>query len=302
MIREDQFNLQSSPYPYLVTDHFCSPSDLERINFEHSKLFQSEIKTWAGGQESRENIVVTRNCEFMQDYSHLYPTIVSLFNSLDSLEFRSYLYRAFKGYLSKNAFTGKQIKAFFESDLEVQLCRSVDGYENPIHVDTRKRVVHALLYLNHNNLVGGEFDIIKYRHAKQSWEYPQFADTMSVEKILRFSPNNNRSIFILSTPNSYHRGVKSSGTRNFLYIAYNYSEVAWKQCASWQNPKPFKTALDNQKKREAEYLLPSPMLMSIKDNMLTSCPIITKSKPIKSARIGTDQTLIEGLMRNKYHV
>ena len=283
------------PYPFLITDNFLGNDDIQAINEEHNYLFDSGIETWAGGQESRENIVITNQNNFFKKVSNSCPNIEKLFKTLDSADFRGYLFETFREYLHSNAFIGKQADAFLNSTLELQLCRSVDGYENPIHVDTRKRIVHALVYLNHKDLSGGEFDIVEHKKRDKSWDYPQYPDTGEIKNIYRYSPNNNRSIFILSTPNSYHRGVKAKGMRNFLYIGFNYSEPAWNAHSSWNDPKPFKSSLLKQEASQLNQPLPKCRIMDSLNGESKRSRAYKVVKPVKSESIGSVKFLIQGL-------
>lgn len=297
MLQTSNFIYSDSPYPFLVTDNLLNKVDIASLNVEHNNFFQSGIKAWSGGQECRENIVLTENNAILDNYTDAKSSIRRLFHDLNSFEFRRYLYQVFNNSLHPHGFAAKQCEAFFESTLEVQLCRSVDGYENPIHVDTRKRIVHALIYLEHQDLVGGEFDIAAHTSRPLAWDYPQFPHPQNISCVLRFKPTNNRSIFILSTPNSYHRGVKSKGIRNFLYIGYNYPEIAWKSHVSWQKPKPFSISLTTQKQHELSTPLPTPIDMCIRHNSLQAETKRKMIRPVSSPFIGSDDRFLKGLSR-----
>ena len=68
---------------------------------------------------------------------------------------------------------------------DVQLCESCDNYENPWHVDTRKRYVHMLIYFGNDEIEeGGEIGIAKHKELSSLGyeDVPEFAYDMCAQR------------------------------------------------------------------------------------------------------------------------
>lgn len=182
-----------------------------------------------------------------------YPAYYKLFQYITSDDFKQALLKQ---------FTRETMKHYgFKGDLKhceavMQICESTGGYENPFHVDSRKRIVHGLLYFGKENIQsGGELCIAKHKHLNGFETYPQYPQLDDLEQIKAFPPNDNFGLFVLSVPNSYHKGNITVGTRQFIYISLDYTggdRVAWK-CGWTHKTKPFDIGLKQQKNNRETY-------------------------------------------------
>ena len=180
-----------------------------------------------------------------QKNSNLYQ----LYSYLDSKKFRSYLFGVFGNYLLQYGFLGSRIKGFFESKLDLEICQASANYENPFHVDTRKRVIHGLLYFGKDDLIGGELILAKHKKQKLI-DYPQIPLLEDIEEVRTIEPEDNTGLFILSTPNSFHKGQCGKGIRRFCYWGYNYEikEKCWLFSKTWDKPMKFNQETLNYQK------------------------------------------------------
>ena len=83
----------------------------------------------------------------------------------------------------------------------------------------------------------------KYKKLENT-QYYKYANPDEIEKIFVIKPKDNRLVVIASTPNSYHKGCKMKGERNFIYIGYNSKGDAWIHNNNWDNSeiKPINSA------------------------------------------------------------
>lgn len=243
--------LDTTYFPIITFDDGMLDSNLYqelKNTFPNLKHF----KTTNSGQTYRKNIELRLNGT--KDHKHnikmmktKYPKYHDLFIYLTSQEFKTKLFEKFKDtILKKNGFIGN-IK---QSSILMQVCESTGGYENPFHVDSRKRIVHGLLYFGKDTITqGGELCIAKHKEFNKLENYPQYPTLSNIEQITAFPPDDNFGLFVLSTPNSYHKGNSTQGIRRFLYISLDYTggnKIAWK-CGWTRNTKTFKIGLKQQK-------------------------------------------------------
>lgn len=194
------------------------------------------------GQLYRKNIVITKNNEEYNKLQKLNPEFVEFFKFLDSDNFKNYLINRFQNDFEKYDFIGD----FNDCEIEMSICESTNNYENPWHVDTRKRIFHILIYFGKDDIQSGG-EIMIGKHLFQS-QYPQYPNITNLITTRKYEPNDNFGIIILSTPNSYHKGCQTLGTRRFLYIGYNNKKgSAWKHSIDWNQKKPFHIRLQEEK-------------------------------------------------------
>jgi len=229
-------------FPLLECEDFLPKQFYEQLKSTFPNFNNYQYSS--NGQQFRYNVCVIKNNINHQLLKQHNPEFATLFDYLCSNEFKRKIFTKFTPQLMKeNGFIGN-LKDY---QVEMQICQSGSNYENPWHVDTRKRIVHGLLYFGQDTIQeGGEIAIAKHKKMKLE-EYPQYPKIDNLEEITKFKPKDNFSIFILSTPNSYHKGCKLKGLRRFLYIGFNYLKGnAWKCKPDWNQRKPFHIELANQ--------------------------------------------------------
>lgn len=224
----------------------------------------SDFKVTNSGQAHRTNIELRENGTSEHKHnlkvlSEKYPDYYKMFTYFNSSEFKDEIFKRFnKDVMDKYGFIGN---THLNISVLVQICKSTGGYENPFHVDTRKRIVHGLVYFGMDDIEsGGELCIGKHTSLKEWKDYPQYPNLQNIEEVQSFDPEDNFGLFVLSTPNSYHKGNATIGTRKFLYISIDYtsddggssSNIAWE--SGWgNNTKPFSVGLKNQKNDKIKY-------------------------------------------------
>ena len=113
----------------------------------------NEYKTESFGQRFRDNLLITQQMRsptspfYREHYAWL-----QLEAYLASSVFISKLIAMFPNSMfDKHGFIGK----LENLSLDFQLCEAFSGYENPWHVDTRKRIFHMLLYFGEDGIESG---------------------------------------------------------------------------------------------------------------------------------------------------
>ena len=250
IVQKSYLNISDDFFPYVKSNTFLNEFFYKNLKEESTHLFKDPNYYQSnGGQQHRKNITLSKyNDNFKyakQSNSYLYQ----LYSYLDSKKFRSYLFTVFGNYLLKYGFLGSRIKGFFESKLDLEICQASANYENPFHVDTRKRVIHGLLYFGKDDLIGGELILAKHKEQKLI-DYPQIPLLEDIEEVRSIEPEDNTGLFILSTPNSFHKGQCGKGIRRFCYWGYNYeiTEKCWLFSNSWDKPMKFNQETLNYQK------------------------------------------------------
>lgn len=253
----DQSEINDDFFPLIVFNEGMFNEEMyKKLKSTFPKL--SDFKVTNSGQVHRTNIELRKggsaqhkhNVKVMKDK---YPAYYKIFQYFTGDDFKKQIFSRFDDeMMKKNGFKGDVNKC----DVLVQICESTGGYENPFHVDSRKRIVHGLLYFGKDTIKsGGELCIGKHKHCNNLTSYPQYPKLENLEEIKSFEPNDNFGVFVLSTPNSYHKGNSTQGTRRFLYISIDYTggnRVAW-ECGWTNKTKPFTEGLKSQKSDAGTY-------------------------------------------------
>lgn len=207
----------------------------------------SKYNLTSSNQKFRKNIVVSRNNQNERLLQELNIHFYKLWQYLNSSQFKTKILEI---------FTEKKLQAYgFKGDVikllpEMSICESSSSYENPWHIDKRKRFIQMLVYFGTDNIKsGGEIAIGKHKKLDSWIEYPQYPELSDLVETIKFPPSDNLGLIILSTPNSYHKGCELKGTRRFLYIALNHpGSDAWVNGWS-RNSKPFEVGLKKEKQQ-----------------------------------------------------
>lgn len=231
IIKLNSLEEQNDYFPLLSSDSFLESKFYNKLNLEIKHLMSDKNLLKENEKNKnidRSNLLIDKKYgldnlkELKRRKSHIY----SLYEYLDSFEFRTFIYKKFNKYLLQHGFTTCPLTAFMKSNLYFQYCEARKGYENTIHIDRRSRVVHGLMYFGNEDFKGGEFSIYKHRKLKNS-EYKRAANEKDILECKNFEPSHNKGFLILSTPNSYHKGSCAEGLRRFLYWGYTCKKNCW---------------------------------------------------------------------------
>jgi hypothetical protein len=233
-----------SYFPILISDNILDNDFYQKLKDNYPN-YNNYIST-SDGQEYRKNIVVTKNNENYNRLKKYNIEYVQLYDIFNSKEFINYCFKYFnKNILTNNNFIGNLDNYI----VEMSICESINNYENPFHVDTRKRIIHMLIYFGDDDIIdGGEIAIAKCKH-KNNNEYGRYLDKDDILEIKKYPPKDNFGVIILSTPNSYHKGCHTIGKRRFIYLAINNknNENAWINNKDLFKNISFKDRLNSEK-------------------------------------------------------
>jgi hypothetical protein len=241
MIKIENFTFDEAAYfPILCSEDCLSNADRAELLSALQQMFASGAETQSFGQNMRNNIVV--NEETLPALRRVNTSFDELYNCLDSHFFRSKLQCMFEPEVQE-IWTQEHSKFnVVDSSLEIHLARSTEGYENPFHVDTRRRLIHGLIYLDDELFSGGDFAIAKCPERLSGTQLLHPNDIVE-EKIYRVK--KGLGILVLSTPSSFHKGMRvNTGERYFIYFAYNAPREFWRKKWNWALPMPFEKALE----------------------------------------------------------
>lgn len=222
-------------YPAFISEDYLPDEIYFWINVNFRTILNS-IKKDSFGQKFRLNATFNKdNIRGIND-KKCQNGVQKLFNFLSSNE---NLYSISNSFYREhlNKYQSKKIfKLLKESQLEVQFSESSSGYENPIHADTKNRLVHGLIYFDTHLFSGGELElwIPKKNSEKYLNQIPFMTD---LDSSIKIQPKSNLGAIILSTPYSYHKGCKTLGCRKFIYFSFNHPKISlWKKNKSYRKP------------------------------------------------------------------
>lgn len=245
---EDYVNLQNIreinySYPIIVAENFLKNNFLEKLKLNFPD-FNSSLLKLRVTQKFRKNINLEENNNNLKKIDESYQKLFKIFNSH---QFRKIIFKYFdEEKRLSNGFVGD----IDNLELYLQIGESCDGYETPWHVDSRNRCVVMIMFLDNTDIKsGGEFGIAKVQDNDLQSNF-RFAYKKDIIDTKLFEPINNRVIFMLATPNSYHKAFKLLGKRKFIYLAYRSSQWKsyWKTPSgkSWDNDQEMGTAWANK--------------------------------------------------------
>ena len=221
IINSDSLLTYPYVYPVLISKAFLEEGFYRKLkaDWPDFRKFRAE----AHYKSPRRDVVTVKG---NKNYLKLNETFRQLFDLFDSRDFRNFLFGKFNiAEARKNGLT----ESPENSILQMSICEATDGYETPWHVDTRRRIIHFLIYFGSPSLQGGEFGIAEHRKERSILHYKQYPNLMNLRNARYFSPHDNVAVFILSQNDSYHRACKTKGLRRFVYCSYNAgSGYAWK--------------------------------------------------------------------------
>lgn len=210
-----------SEFPLTVKEGFLPKHLYDKIDKKYDIIVRG--KTESFGQYNRLNKVVDES-NFQDD-----SDIEELYNFLNSADMKSYLLHNID--LGSKIDKGKLLSDLNNSCLEINIAISHTGYENPWHVDSRKRVAHGLIYFRTDDYTGGELGVgIPQEYKKLS----RYAEESELLETMFIPPSDNLGVVIFSTPWSYHKGCSLKGTRRFIYWSLNNTNIE-----SWSKDESF---------------------------------------------------------------
>jgi hypothetical protein len=242
MIKQETLKTHPFSYPILKSNNLLNDDFYNTL--KHNWPDFKEYRTSRAGQVSRNNIEFKKNNE---NYEKIDASFRKLYDEFNSVEFRTFLEGKFNlNEAKKIGYIGD----FGNSELVMHVAESVDGYENPWHIDTRSRIINFLIYFGDETIKeGGELSIGEHKELDNYLDYKQYPKLCDLKNIQYFLPKNNLGIFILSQHNSYHKGCAVKGLRRFIYAGYTDKNrhPSWKIKHNWQNKKSFVSQLKYEK-------------------------------------------------------
>ena len=239
-------------FPLFTSNKFLNEELYNKLKSNFPDFSKLQVQSF--GQTSRNNLMITEKSsnknELLDSLKEQSKEFYNLFQYFMSSDFKEFILQQFPfEYSQKYGLINNNIESLYT---DVQLCESCDNYENPWHVDTRKRYVHMLIYFGNDEIEeGGEIGIAKHKELSSLKDYTQYPEPQDLEEFKLFPPEDNFAVCILSTPQSYHRGMHLIGKRRFMYVALNFEENNnnWIQNKGWNKTKSFPEALKDEKEK-----------------------------------------------------
>ena len=233
-----------SPFPHIIVDNIFDEKlyNILKNNFPKKELFDVNSKCMGGRYR------IGNEQKTFWDFLDKTPSWALLYKSLNNINFIKLLLDPYKEFINTNSFLDyDSIKCDEErawnncnskgklsdeilnnpSNLELSFDISIagDGYKREIHHDMPHRFFNFLIYFQDANDVGGE-----------GGELSLYNNDLSPYNT--FKPMDNKAIFFLSTPQSWHSVNKMSNTkkwRKFMYGGYSSSWQSYKKVGIWKD-------------------------------------------------------------------
>ena len=218
-------------FPFLISNNFLKESFYRNLNKEVKELMGDNklIKEICPNRKINRSYLLIDNQYGYYNFKELKKrksNIYFLYKSLDSFEFRAFLYQKFHKFLLPNGFIVDPLKAFMKSNLYLQYCEANSFGCDEIHIERRTRVVHGHIFFGGEGLKEDEFTIHKHKKLKNI-DYKQIAREMDIIESKNIAPTHNKGLLILSTPNSYYKGKCSEVIKKYLYWGYTMRNSCW---------------------------------------------------------------------------
>lgn len=116
--------------------------------------------------------------------------------------------------------------AFSEPEMYplISFSKSIGGYVEPPHTDSRHKIFVCLIYLDDVD-EGGELQLKQLAQEKALAECPMYPAESALETVFSVKPKRNRCVIFLNQNNAYHGTTPFEGLRRFIYFAYAASHV-----------------------------------------------------------------------------
>lgn len=227
-------------FPLITWDGIVAPELYEQLKREWPNFNQFETSSF--GQAYRQNLVINETIKRSNTVHESWLELQEYFESADFID-------RLLNIMSEQTMRRWGLTGTLKNlSVDFSICESQTGYENPWHVDTRKRLFNILIYFGNSEIQsGGEIGVAKVKR-RDDFHYPQFPIMEEVENTKYYRPRDNFGLILLSCPNSYHKGMPMIGLRRFLYIGINSDnpEALW--AGDWSNvAQSFASGLNQQR-------------------------------------------------------
>jgi hypothetical protein len=244
----NELKLINFNFPIIKSDNFIENTIYNTIKSNYPNF--NDFRTTNAGQSFRNNIELKKTNKYNYNYLKIHKSYQNLYNKLDSQEFRNLLKEKLNLNNEKHNKEIGYIGNFDSANLILHIAKSITGYENPWHVDTRKRIIHFLIYFGDEDIEeGGQIAIGEHSKLNKATDYLQYPEINNLTNIKYIEPKNNTAVFLLAQNNSYHKGCLLKGTRRFIYGGYtNVNGPAWHINTKWSNGYNFSQQMDTFRK------------------------------------------------------
>ena len=106
----------------------------------------------------------------------------------------------------------------------VSFSKSIGGYSEIPHTDSRHKLFIGLLYLDELKS-GGELTILKDKANSKLEDSKQYLEKEQRLIVKKIKPKKGRLVLFLNTNNAYHSVEKFQGLRRFVYFSFSLSNA-----------------------------------------------------------------------------
>ena len=96
---------------------------------------------------------------------------------------------------------------------------SLGSYLEPVHLDSRHKLIVGLLYFD-NIDNGGEVSLFEKKEKDSLDNYIQYPQQKDLKIITKVKSKKNRLLLFLNSNKAYHGTNDFKGTRRFIYFSY----------------------------------------------------------------------------------
>lgn len=96
---------------------------------------------------------------------------------------------------------------------------SMGSYLEPVHLDSRHKLIVGLLYFD-NIEKGGEISVFKKKEKDNIKNYIKYPKENDLKVLTKIKSKSNRLVIFLNSNNAYHGTNDFKGIRRFIYFSY----------------------------------------------------------------------------------
>jgi len=241
---DNKFEKCKADFPILISQNFIDKKNCKKISNEIEKfkkfddvVMNGRNRINKGSKNFKRFIARSKNAAKIFNILNNKKFYLDLITQFEN-NFKKLNLKKFKNYnfskINYGLQSGKKLTKYnfrnLTCNLDMDFSVSEKGYVRGIHRDRVTRVVNFLIYLNKLPYKsGGDLEIFNLKNKKK---LDRFQNKKNVRKVSTIKSLPGRTVFFLSSPNSYHAVSKITKNTKRFFI---YGSFSLNKAVSWDN-------------------------------------------------------------------
>lgn len=139
--------------------------------------------------------------------------------------FKKFILKMFYNPILRRLKLRKILRSFFSIFVKstiypgISLSRSIGGYTEVAHTDSRHKMFVGLIYLDELKK-GGELNILTNKHETDIKDCKQYLEKENQKIVKKLKPSKGKLVLFLNSNNAYHSVESFKGLRRFIYFSF----------------------------------------------------------------------------------